>query len=195
MEFAVEFFAFAGTDSVDEIGIEVGDRGVEDFVVGVFLDEFVTDGLNEMGFTEPGAAVKKEGIVTVAGGIDDVLSGGESEVVIGADDERIKRVFGIETGVWGRTTCFSGFEVGTDGAEIIFDGGIATRDFAGTDFGFGGGLDFESDVVYGDIVVFEGGFNEVVVTVAELFDVEGVFDADEDVAISGRGEGSILEPG
>ena len=36
LEFVVEFFAFAGADGVDEIGIEVGNGGVEDFEGRIF---------------------------------------------------------------------------------------------------------------------------------------------------------------
>ena len=35
LEFAIKFFAFAVLDSINEVGVEVGDGGVEDFVVGV----------------------------------------------------------------------------------------------------------------------------------------------------------------
>lgn len=38
LEFAVEIFTFAAFDGVDEIRIEVGNWGIEDLVIGVFLD-------------------------------------------------------------------------------------------------------------------------------------------------------------
>ena len=56
----------------------MGDRGVEDFQGRVFMEKFVTDGLDEVGFTEAGAAVEEEGVVAVARGIDDAFGGGKN---------------------------------------------------------------------------------------------------------------------
>ncbi len=48
----VKIFAFTITDGVDKVGIEVGNWGVEDFVVGVAAEKFVADGLDEVSFTK-----------------------------------------------------------------------------------------------------------------------------------------------
>ena len=42
-----------------------------------------------------------------------------------------------------------------------FQWGIIWSDFAGADFGLGAGLDFKIYGINGDIVVFEGGFDEI----------------------------------
>ena len=88
-EFEIEFVAFAKADRVDEVGVEVGDRGVEDFEGRVFTEKFVADGLDEMGFAEAGATVEEEWVVAFAWGVDDATSGGDSKVIIGANDEII----------------------------------------------------------------------------------------------------------
>ena len=46
LEFAVEIFAFAVTNSIDEVGEKVGDGGVENLVIWVARKEFVADGLD-----------------------------------------------------------------------------------------------------------------------------------------------------
>jgi len=83
---------------------------------------------------------------------------------------------------------------GAGGFDVFFDGDIATGDFAGANFGFGGGFNFERDFFNFNLVVFEGSSDKVVITVAELFDIESVFDADFDIAIFSGDEGGILEP-
>ncbi len=51
-----------------------------------------------MGFTEAWATIEEKGIITVAWGINDAASGGDGEVVIGADDEVVESVFMVEAG-------------------------------------------------------------------------------------------------
>ena len=82
-----------------------------------------------------------------------------------------------------------------DGFDAFFNKRIGVGDFTRANFGFNAGLDFKVDVGNVEIVVFEGGGDEVEVAIAKLFDVEGVFDANFDVATIGRDKGSILEPG
>ena len=190
-EFEVEFFAFAKFDGVDEIGIKVGNGGVEDFEGGIFSKKLVADGLDEVGLAEAGATIEEEGIIAVAGGVDDTASGGDGEVVVGADDEIVESVFLVEAGFVGGGV-FGGL---TDGFDAVFDYGVAFGDFAGADFRFGAMLDFEIDVDNVEIVVLEGGSDEIEITIAELLDVERVFDTDFDVAVGGRNKGSVLEPG
>ena len=62
-------------------------------------------------------------------------------------------------------------------------------------FGFGFILNFEVDVFYFDAGVFEGFFDDVEKFGTELLDKEGIFDTNNNVAIVGRDEGSILKPG
>ena len=82
-----------------------------------------------------------------------------------------------------------------DGFNAIFDGGVTFSDFTRADFGFDVGLNFEIYSIDFDIVIFEGSFNNINITIAKLFDVEGIFDADDNTAIVGRDERGILEPG
>jgi hypothetical protein len=88
-EFEIEFVAFAKADGIYEVGVEVGDRGVEDFEGRVFTEKFVADGLDEMGFAEARATIEEEWVVTFAWGVDNAASGGDRKVIIGADDEII----------------------------------------------------------------------------------------------------------
>ena len=65
----------------------MGNGGVENLEGRVFLEESVTDSLDEVGFAEAGATIEKERIVATAGGVDDAAGGGNGEVVVGTDDE------------------------------------------------------------------------------------------------------------
>ena len=56
-------------------------------------------------------------------------------------------------------------------------------------------MNFEVDGIDGEVVVLESGFDNVGEFGAELLDVEGIFDADDDIAIFGRNERGVLEPG
>ena len=51
-----------------------------------------------MGFAKARATVKKERIVAGTGTTDDAFGCSKSEIVVGADDEVVDGVFGIETG-------------------------------------------------------------------------------------------------
>ncbi len=88
-EFEVKFVAFAKANGIDEVGVEVGDGGVEDFEGRVFAEKFVADGLDEMGFAEARSTIEEEWVVAFAWGVDDATSGGDGKVIIGADDEII----------------------------------------------------------------------------------------------------------
>ena len=67
LKFTIKLFAFAVLDGVDKVGIEVGDGGVEDFIIGVLFEEFVADGLNEVSLAETRSTIKEERVVAVAG--------------------------------------------------------------------------------------------------------------------------------
>ena len=71
----------------------MGDGGIEDFEAGVFFEEFITDGLDEVSFTETWSTIEKEWVITTAGCINNTAGSGNSEVIIGADDEIIKSIF------------------------------------------------------------------------------------------------------
>ena len=189
-EFEIKFFTFAKTDGIDEIGVEMRNRGVKNFEGGILFEKFVADGLDKVGFTEAGSAIEEEGVVAAAGSIDDATGGRNSKIVVGTDDEIIESVFFVETrSVGGFFEIFlGGFDVMMEGRVIIFS------DFARTDTGFGVGFDFEIDGNYRDVVVFESGFDEIKITNAELVDEKRIFDTDANSAFVGREEGSILEP-
>ena len=88
-ELEIEFVAFAKADRVDEVGIEVGDGGVEDFEGRVFAEKFVADGLDEMGFAEARTTIEEKWVVSFAWGVNNTAGGGDGKVIIGADDEII----------------------------------------------------------------------------------------------------------
>ena len=119
LEFTIEFFAFAILDGVYEIGIEVGNRGIENLIVGILLEEFIADGLNEVSLAETRSTIKEERVVAVAGCGDDAFGGRNGEVIIRTDDKIIESVFLVEAVTDG------GFgDAVTDGFYAIFDGGI-----------------------------------------------------------------------
>lgn len=98
-EFEIELLATTEFNGVDEIGVKVRDRGVEDFEAGVFFEKFVTDGLDEVSLAKAWAAIEEKGVIAFAGCIDDAAGGGNSEIIIGANYEIIKSVFGIKASV------------------------------------------------------------------------------------------------
>ena len=144
-----------------------------------------------MSFSKTRATIKEERIVAVAGGVNDAAGGGDGEVVVGADDEIVESIFIIEAGfvTAGMLIREGGFDATPESSS-----GVVFGDFARTDFGFDGRFDFESDAFDVDLVVLEGGSDNVIITVAELLDIEGVFDADFDITAFGRNEGGILKP-
>ena len=190
-EFEVEFLAFAEFDGVDEVGVEVRNWGVENLEGGVFAEKFVTDGLDEVGFTKTRTAIEEKGVVAAARSVDDAASGGDREVVVGADDEVFESVFFVEIGLIG-----GGFFQATLGAfdavpERSF---VFGSNFARSDTRFRGGLDLEIDGFHSDVVVGESDFDEIKVAAAELADEERVFYADTDFAVFGREKGGVLKP-
>lgn len=56
-------------------------------------------------------------------------------------------------------------------------------------------MNFKLDIFDFDSVVFEGFSDNVEKFRTELFDKEGVFDTDNDVAFVGRDKAGVLEPG
>ena len=52
--------------------------------------------MDEVGFAEARTTIEKERIIAAARGVDDATSGGNGEIVIGADDEVIESVFFVE---------------------------------------------------------------------------------------------------
>ena len=109
-----------------------------------------------MSFTKTRATIEEEGIVASAGGIYDAFSCRDGEVVIGANDEIIKGVFLVETITTGEITVFA------EGFNMRFDS-VGTRldNFTRADFGFDLSLDLKIDSFDIDIVVFEGGSDNI----------------------------------
>ena len=88
----------------------------------------------------------------------------------------------------------AGFSV-TNRFDAFFNGGGGFGDFAGANARLSGGFDFKSKIFDFDAIVFKGGRNKIVITIAKLFDIEGVFDADFNMAIFGGKKRGVLEPG
>ena len=148
--------------------------------------------MDEVGFAETGATIKKEWVVAITRGIDNTLSGGEGKVVVGADDEIIKSVFLVEASFMVTGIIYSSLLLYS--GELFLDREVPCGDFAGANFGFNFGLDFEIDGFDIYIIVLKGGGDEVEVAVAELFDVEGILDTDDDMTIVVRDDGCTLKP-
>ena len=183
-EFKIEFFTFTEFYGVDKIGVEMRNRGVEDFQRGVFSQKFIADGLDEVGFAEARAAIEEERVIAAARGVDDTASGGNGEIVIRTDDEVIEGVFRVKT----RFAGLVGFEILGIGFNASFDrvSRITSRNFARADTGTRGRLDVERDVFYLDIVILEGVADEITVAVIKLFNMKRIFNTNVNFAVGSR---------
>lgn len=76
-------------DSIYEFGVKMGNGGVEDFIVRIATEKFVTNGLDEVGFAKSGPTIEEKGIILGARCINDAFGGREGEVVVGANDEAV----------------------------------------------------------------------------------------------------------
>ena len=65
----------------------MGDGGIEDFGIGVVFEDFIADGLDEVGFAETRATIEEKWVITVARGINNTFGGRNGEVIIGTDDK------------------------------------------------------------------------------------------------------------
>ena len=79
--------------------------------------------------------------------------------------------------------------------ELFFKRDTIGGDFARADFGFNLSLNFEINLFDGEVIVLEGGGDDGEVAVAELFDIERVFDTYNNVAIFVRDDRGALKPG
>ena len=77
---------------------------------------------------------------------------------------------------------------------MFFKGDITCGDFARADFGFNFGLDFKINIFNFEIIILKCGGDNSEVAITELFDIERVFDADNNVTIVVRDDGCTLEP-
>jgi hypothetical protein len=91
-----ELVHLAGLDGVDELVDERVAGEVEDSGAGVAIEEVLTDGLQQVGLSEADAAVDEQGVVRLAGLLGDGDAGGVGEAVIGAGDEVVEDVVGVE---------------------------------------------------------------------------------------------------
>ena len=190
-EFEIEFVAFAEANRINEIGIEMSDGGIEDFKGRVLLQECIADGLDEVGFAKTRATIQEERVVAVARGIDDAPGSGKGKVVVGADDETIEGVFGVEAGLVRIGGSRSGFAGGRD----VFTDRGSSGNFAGANLGFDFGLDPEIDRFNVDIVVLEGVSDKAEVAVTELLDIERIFDTYNNITVVVFDDGGVLKPG
>lgn len=76
----------------------------------------------------------------------------------------------------------------------MLEGEVAGGDFARADFGFDFGLNLKVDGFDFEVGVFKCGSDDGEVAVAELFDVERIFDTNDDIAVITRDDGCALEP-
>ncbi len=164
---ATEFGELVILDGVDVVvgeafGGDVGDAGSFSLA-----DDLEADGVEQVGFTEADAAIDEEGVIGLAGGMGYGECGGVGEAVIGADDEILEGIFGIEGEV-----AYSGANAvgllggwgGAGGGAFGFGGrvfgavfGDAEDDFQGA---AGGGFEDILDEV--QVVVLDPQFAEVI---------------------------------
>ena len=144
-----------------------------------------------MSFTETGTTVKEEGVITVTRGFNDATGGGDSDVVVGADNEIIDGVFGVEAGFLG---FLAGGKTFFSGGEFFIDLG-RSGDFTGSDFGFNFGLDHKIYGVNFDVIIFKCSSDEIEIAVAELLNIKGVFNSYYYITVGVFDDGCVLEPG
>ena len=96
---AAEFLNVAAAHGVDELVGEFFTGEVNDAAAGVVAEQFLTDGLHQVGLAEAGAAVDEQRVVAGLGFAGDGLAGGVGELVVGSDHEASKSVGGVESGI------------------------------------------------------------------------------------------------
>ena len=74
-------------------------RDAEDLAVRVLLEDVVADGVHEVRFPQPRAAVDKKGVVDLPGIVRHRQAGGVGRPVVVADDEGIEGVGGVKMGL------------------------------------------------------------------------------------------------
>ena len=67
--------------------------------------------------------------------------------------------------------------------ELFFECNTVSGNFAGADFRFDFSLDFKINIFNSEVIILKGGGDNSEVAIAELFDVEGIFDTYDNVAI------------
>lgn len=143
-EFFAELFTFTVTDRFDEVGVEVVDWGIEDFIVRIVTEEFVADSLDEVSLTEARAAVEVERVITFARVIDDAFCDAGGEIVARGDDKIIESVVRVQ-GIF------------TDSREGVFEARFTGEFF----FRSGGGFLFGSDLARANFGFFSFADDEV----------------------------------
>ena len=76
-------------NGINEIREETRDWSVENLKIWVVFDEFVADGLDEVGFAETRSTIEKEWVAAGAGGSNNTACGSNGDVVVAANDETI----------------------------------------------------------------------------------------------------------
>lgn len=98
----VEFAVFVG-EAVEflahgfyEVVIKLLNGDVEDFHVWVLFDQFVADGLDEMGFAKSRATIDEIWVIAFTGVLYDGVGGADGKIVIATYYIVIEAVFGVE---------------------------------------------------------------------------------------------------
>ena len=103
-------------ERLDELVGEFFRRKVGDPRVGVGAENGVSDGVHQVGLTEPGVTVEEQGVVGLGGGLRDGEGCGMSHLVIGPDDKGFEGVAGIERAGDGTAFVVSGGATSGSGA-------------------------------------------------------------------------------
>ena len=94
----VELLHALGAYAGDHVVHEALAGGIDDAHGAVAIDQLAADGVHQMGLAHAHAAVQEQRIVAARGVGGHGFRGGVSELVAGADDERIEGEFRIEGG-------------------------------------------------------------------------------------------------
>ena len=178
--------------SLDELVGKFFRREIRDAGVGVAAEDGVTNGVHQVGFTQPGVAIEEEGVVGLSRGLGDREGGGVGHLVVGADDEGLEGIAGVECAGGGAAfVVASGFAgAGTEGGAAAGDSGFGT----GTRAGFlrAGGAELYVNEATGAEAKALGDQVEVVVVNPDLGELVG--DAEGEGVFGGFKAHHGLEP-
>lgn len=94
--FGAELLGGLVHDALDQLIGELLRGNVADVGAWRFGEEFLSDGLHEVGFSQAGAAVEEQRVVCAAGGFRDGFRGGVGESVSRTDDKSVEGISRVE---------------------------------------------------------------------------------------------------
>lgn len=175
--FHLEVSGVLAADAGDDFVGEGFGGGIDDLGGGVNAEQFVTDGLHEVGFSDTDTTPEKEGVVVFAGLLNDSLGGSKGQLVTGGDVKFFQNVIRAQTNVFNGKgdnlfVLFWFFKQRAEGLDFfgcLAVGGLFNdgEDKAqGGDFG-----DFLESSLDDGVVALVGGFGDKLVRKADFSDL------------------------